>query len=86
MQSPWTVDEAPESYIELLRKNIVGVEIEITRLEGKWKMSQELVKEGDRDGVIEGFAALDSELGHTMARTVHERGKLKEEQKAHATS
>ncbi|KAJ9603339.1 hypothetical protein H2200_012117 [Cladophialophora chaetospira] len=83
---PWSVDDAPESYIELLRKNIIGVEVEITRLEGKWKMSQELVKEGDREGVIQGFEALDSEVGHKMARTVCERAKLKEEQKAQAAT
>ena len=56
-EKPWSVDEAPERYIELLKKNIIGVEVLITRLEGKWKMSQEL-REGDREGVVEGFRKL----------------------------
>ncbi|KAI0689446.1 hypothetical protein C8T65DRAFT_746163, partial [Cerioporus squamosus] len=69
---PWTVEEAPESYVALLKKAIVGVEIEITSMDGKWKMSQEL-PEGDRKGTIQGFEALGSELGRCMAQTIAER-------------
>lgn len=73
----WTVSEAPTSYVDLLKKNIIGIEIEITRLEGKWKMSQELAQ-GDRQGTIDGFKALETEVGDEMARTVEERGALKD--------
>ncbi|KAK6079638.1 Uncharacterized protein SCUP515_03894 [Seiridium cupressi] len=38
---PWLVSDAPEKYIELLKKNIIGIEIKIDRLEGVTKMSQE---------------------------------------------
>ena len=38
----WDVNDAPAEYIDLLRKSITEIEIEITRLEGKYKMSQEL--------------------------------------------
>ncbi len=37
---PWAVADAPASYIETLRKAIVGIEIVLTRLDGKWKLSQ----------------------------------------------
>ena len=37
---PWAVTDAPRDYIETQMKNIVGIEIEITALEGKWKVSQ----------------------------------------------
>lgn len=37
---PWTMGDAPPEYIEARVKEIVGLEIGITRLEGKWKMSQ----------------------------------------------
>jgi transcriptional regulator len=36
---PWKVSDAPERYIELMKKNIIGIEIAIDRLEGKFKMS-----------------------------------------------
>jgi transcriptional regulator len=39
-ESPWSVDDAPEEFIGNLMKAIVGFEIEIMRLEGKWKLSQ----------------------------------------------
>jgi transcriptional regulator len=74
----WNVNESPESYVSLLKKAITGVEIEITRIHGKWKMSQELAK-GDRQGVIEGFEKLGTEVGNDIARTVRERGTLKDE-------
>lgn len=74
----WDVNESPESYVNLLKKAIIGVEIEITRIHGKWKMSQELTK-GDREGVIEGFERLGTEAGNDIARTVRERGALKDE-------
>ena len=41
----WKVSDAPKPYIEILKKSILGIEVEITDLQGKWKMSQEL-KEG----------------------------------------
>ncbi|KIX96729.1 uncharacterized protein Z520_07448 [Fonsecaea multimorphosa CBS 102226] len=79
-ERPWSVEDAPERYIELLKKNIIGIEIEVTRLEGKYKMSQELGK-ADREGVIKGFAALNTEVGDLVAKTVELRGELKDSQK-----
>jgi transcriptional regulator len=38
--APWAVTDAPEAYIASQLKGIVGVEIEITGIEGKWKVSQ----------------------------------------------
>jgi len=76
---PWGVNDAPDRYIELLRKNIIGIEVEITRLEGKYKMSQELGK-GDREGVIKGFEELRTDDAVAIARTVEQRGALKEAQ------
>ena len=75
-QKAWDVSEAPESYIGLLKKGIIGIEIDVTSIAGKFKMSQES-KEGDREGVIEGFRAMGTEVGEVIARTVEERGRLK---------
>jgi transcriptional regulator len=38
--NPWAVSEAPPDYIDAMLKAIVGIEIPIDRLEGKWKVSQ----------------------------------------------
>src|ERR1700761_718623 len=37
--NPWKVTDAPTDYIAALSKGIVGIEMVITRLEGKWKAS-----------------------------------------------
>lgn len=79
-KGPWSVSESPESYVQLLKKAIVGLEIEVTSLGGKWKMSQEL-KEGDRMGVVEGFEALGTDEGTEIARTVREREAIMNEKK-----
>jgi transcriptional regulator len=51
---PWKVADAPPDYIDGMLKSIVGVELTITRLEGKWKASQNRT-EADRRGVLEGL-------------------------------
>jgi transcriptional regulator len=51
---PWHVSDAPDQYIEQQLKAIVGVELAITRIEGKWKMSQNRPP-ADIDGVIRGL-------------------------------
>ena len=38
--NPWAVDDAPADYIEALLGGIVGIELRISRIEGKWKVSQ----------------------------------------------
>ncbi|KAK7448812.1 hypothetical protein VKT23_013542 [Stygiomarasmius scandens] len=80
-EKPWSVNDAPESFIALLKKAIIGIEIEITDMDGKWKMSQEM-KEGDHEGVIKGFEALGTELGQVMADTVRQRGELAQKSKS----
>lgn len=76
-EKPWKVADAPDRYIELLRKNIIGIEIEVTDLGGKIKMSQEMGTE-DQQGVAEGFEALGTEDADYVAKTVRERGTLGE--------
>jgi transcriptional regulator len=54
--APWAVSDAPADFIQGMLKGIVGFAIPLTRLEGKWKMSQNRPAE-DRAGVIAGLAA-----------------------------
>ena len=51
---PWSVDEAPEDYVASQMQAIVGIEIPIRRIEGKWKMSQNR-DDADREGVVAGM-------------------------------
>jgi transcriptional regulator len=77
---PWSVDEAPERYIDMKKKNIIGIEVSIENIGGKFKMSQEL-GQGDREGVIQGFSNLGSEVGTQIAELVKERGEMKHAEK-----
>jgi transcriptional regulator len=72
--APWKVDDAPTPYIVSQMKGIVGVEIPIERIEGKWKVSQNR-PQADRAGVIAGLRD-GGESGETMATLVAERGKV----------
>lgn len=49
--APWKVTDAPAGYIDNLLGAIVGIEIPITRLTGKWKVSQNRPA-ADRQGVV----------------------------------
>lgn len=57
---PWAVSDAPETFIAGQLRAIVGLEIPIERIEGKWKMSQNR-SEADRSGVAEGLRAEGAE-------------------------
>jgi transcriptional regulator len=51
---PWAVSDAPAEFVRGMLKGIVGFELPIVRLEGKWKMSQNRPAE-DRAGAIAGL-------------------------------
>ncbi|KAL2821255.1 hypothetical protein BDW59DRAFT_174240 [Aspergillus cavernicola] len=75
--SPWQVSDSPSPYVELLKKNIIGIEITIDRLQGKFKMSQEM-GQGDRQGVINGFENLGTDVGKGIADMINLSQKLSE--------
>jgi transcriptional regulator len=68
---PWTADGLPRDYVNGMLRGIVGIEIEIARLEGKLKLSQNR-NAVDRGNVIAALAAGeradDRILGDYMAR------------------
>lgn len=68
-QKPWQFTDAPESYTSLLMKNIIGIEIVVETLEGKFKMSQEMQK-ADAEGVVEGLEAVGTERAQGVADMV----------------
>lgn len=63
---PWQVGDAPADYVERMVAAVVGIEIPIRRLEGKWKMSQNR-SAADREGVAGGLQADDVAHAATMA-------------------
>ena len=69
----WHVDDAPADFLASQIKGIVGIEFAITRIEGKWKMSQNR-PEADRVGVAEGLAAQGGE-GAIVGEIVARRGR-----------
>jgi transcriptional regulator len=71
-ERPWAVTDAPEAFIVQQSAAIVGVELEITRLEGKWKMSQNR-SDVDIDGVIHGLAQSSDPAQQRTAQIVAER-------------
>jgi transcriptional regulator len=62
----WSVDDAPASFIEAQIRGIVGIEIEVTSMTGKWKVSQNR-SAVDRRGVITGLAECGNENALAVA-------------------
>ena len=67
------VDDAPVTFVASQIKGIVGIEIPIARIEGKWKASQNRPP-ADRQGVIAGLDLQGDEASRAMAELVRERG------------
>ena len=63
---PWGVGDAPADYIETMLRAIVGIEIEVTALVGKWKVSQNR-SAADRAGVAAGLAVLGAQIDDAQA-------------------
>ncbi len=60
---PWAVSDAPEDFVAAQLKGIVGLEIPIDRMEGKWKLSQNRTV-ADRKGVAAGLG--DDAIGRLV--------------------
>jgi len=67
--APWAVGDAPATYIKKMLAAIVGFEFTITRLTGKWKVSQNR-NAADRDGVASGLRSTDDPASRAIADLV----------------
>ena len=74
-QQPWAVADAPAEYVHSQLKHIVGIEIDVTTIVGKWKMSQNRCL-ADRQGVA---AELDKMGEHELAKRITSCTNAKEE-------
>ncbi|HEY2795766.1 MAG TPA: FMN-binding negative transcriptional regulator [Micromonosporaceae bacterium] len=73
--APWSVDDAPRGYIEGQLKAIVGIEIAISRIEAKWKLSQNR-SDADIAGVRDDLRSAErgSERERAVAAAMEPRG------------
>jgi len=71
--SAWQVSDAPDTFVAAQIKGIVGLEIPIARIEGKWKVSQNRTAV-DQAGVVDGLRGL-GEDADAMASAVAARSK-----------
>ena len=69
---PWKVTDAPADFVDSMTSAIVGIEIPIARLTGKWKVSQNR-PEKDRAGVVEGLLQDRSDASNEMAQLVGQK-------------
>ena len=63
---PWAVTDAPTEYIETMTRAIVGIEITLSALTGKWKVSQNR-SAADRAGVAAGLVAAGDAASAALA-------------------
>ena len=64
-QSNWKLDDAPEDYVQTMLKAIVGIEIEVESLVGKFKLSQNRAPE-DYDAVVKELEQSPQEMLQAM--------------------
>jgi transcriptional regulator len=69
--APWKVADAPADYVDQMLKAIVGIEMPIERIEGKWKLSQNRPA-ADRLGVADGLAAQGDAQATAMAALIRD--------------
>jgi transcriptional regulator len=64
-QSDWELDDAPEEYVQMMLKAIIGIEIDVQSLTGKFKLSQNRPPE-DYDAVVEQLEQSPQEILQAM--------------------
>jgi transcriptional regulator len=70
--APWEVSDAPPDFIDKQLEAIVGLEIPITRVQGKWKASQNRPL-ADQRGVVSGLKDLGTDDARAMATAIETR-------------
>lgn len=71
LAEPWSVSDAPDDYTQRLLHAIVGIEIEVASIIGKWKVSQNQSTE-NKQGVINNLLASDDVHAPAMASFIEQ--------------
>ena len=69
--NPWKVTDAPDDFIDKMASAVVGIEMTVERLIGKWKVSQNRTTR-DREGVVNGLVQNGSPAARAMADLVRD--------------
>ncbi len=70
---PWQLDDAPADFMHKLISAVVGIEIVIHRLDGKWKVSQNQPAK-NQEGVVRGLRGYGAQGALEMADLIEARG------------
>ena len=73
--APWAVSDAPADYVQTMLRAIVGIELELTSLSGKWKVTQNRPA-ADRAGVVDGLEAVGDDAAMALAAQVERPGSV----------
>lgn len=73
-EKPWTMEEAPADYIEGLVRSVVGIRIEVRKMSGKFKLSQNQ-PEANQQSVIEALRARSDLELQAMAKAIENHRK-----------
>ncbi len=68
----WQMQDLPANYTDMMLRGIIGVEIRVERLEGKFKLSQNRPP-ADRPRIIAALEARDDPDSQAVARLMRER-------------
>ncbi len=68
-KTPWTRDKMPPELVDKMCKAIIGFELPITELQGKWKFDQKKSAD-DRAGAVAALEELGGESRHAVAATM----------------
>jgi transcriptional regulator len=71
--NPWQVSDAPDEFIDRMLSAIIGFEIQISELKGKWKLNQNR-SAADKRGVIDGLKNQGSSVAAEMAAWMESEG------------
>ena len=66
------MQDLPDAYVETMLKGIIGLDILVTRLEGKYKLSQNRPA-ADRPGVVAALESQTNPEAHAVARLMRDR-------------
>ena len=71
--APWAVSDAPAEFVDTMLRAIVGIEIELESLTGKWKVSQNR-SVADREGVVDALERIGTDASRALAAQVARPG------------
>jgi transcriptional regulator len=70
---PWSIDDAPDSYVDAMLRGIVGVRLHVERIESQFKLSQNRT-EDDRTGAELGLDNRSDDASRTVAALMRDQG------------